>query len=90
MVEFEFVETLKKPEEEDFKNEKKEVKDKADKEEKKTTEKTNTPTTKTEGSEELGLADILTESWNEIAVEKGYEPVLDKQGECLKKHTARI
>lgn len=40
--------------------------------------------------ESIGLSDMVSEIWNEVAVEKGYEPVNEKQKEFLNRHTARV
>ena len=40
--------------------------------------------------EEIGISELIAEGWNEIAVGKGYEPVLDKQQEFLKRHSTRF
>ena len=38
----------------------------------------------------LGIADMISGIWNEVAVERGYEPVNEKQQEFLNKHTMRF
>ena len=38
----------------------------------------------------LGLAGMVSGIWNDLAAERGYEPVDEKQQEFLNKHTARL
>ena len=96
-IEFKWKDTEKKPEEEDFKKEKAEKKAENDKQEQKEQQKEaekeferNAEAETFDNTTSLGISDMLTETWNDIAVEKGYEPVLDKQAEFLRKHTARL
>ena len=40
--------------------------------------------------EAIGLASLISGVWNEVAVDKGYEPVTEKQDAFLQRHTARL
>lgn len=40
--------------------------------------------------ESIGLSGVISEVWNEVAVDKGYEPVSDKQSAFLQRHTERL
>lgn len=40
--------------------------------------------------ESMGLAEMVSEMWNDVGGEKGYELVTDKQKAFLEKHTARL
>ena len=40
--------------------------------------------------ETIGLSSMISEVWNETAVEKGYDPVTEQQDEFLRRHTARL
>ncbi len=43
-----------------------------------------------QGVETGSLASIIVMNWNKIAVDKGYEPVSDRELEYLKEHSQRL
>ena len=93
MVDIEWSDTPEKPEEKEFQKEKNDIKtdfEKKERLEQKEQAKKEFQKEPPSEDETLGIADLISEGWNEIAVEKGYEPVLDKQTEFLKKHTVRL
>lgn len=97
MVKMMWEDTPKSENEEDLQKEKQEQKTKQDAEQsaeqkdaqKKGVEGFAAPTEPDLEGEDI-IADTVLEGWNEVAVPKGYEPVLDKQERFYKKHMARF
>ena len=90
-IDIEWKDVEKKLEEDEFKTEKKAEFDKQQKEQQEEqTEQTEQAEQTEQDYESIGLVDLVSESWNELAVEKGYEPVTEKQQASLRKHTARL
>jgi len=90
-IDIEWEDVEKKVEEDEFKKEKKAEYDKQQKEQKtEEKEEQEKPEAQVQKYEPIGLSSLGSEVWNEVAVEKGYEAVSDKQSEFLQKHTARL
>ena len=51
---------------------------------------TGNQSTPDQPNEIVGIARMGADTWNEIAVSKGYEPVTDAQKDFLQKHTNRL
>ncbi|MDE2439262.1 MAG: hypothetical protein KGN01_07785 [Patescibacteria group bacterium] len=95
-IEVEWSNIEEKPEESEFKDEKsekweqrqKETAADAETQSKKTSETAGK--THTENDESIGLAEMISETWNEVGADRGYEPISDKQANFLTRHTQRL
>lgn len=84
MVNFEWSETDKKPEEDEFKSEKTQQQQDAE------SSTQNAATTNDKTAASIGLAALLYETWNTVAVKKGYDEVNPIQKQFLDKHTEKL
>ena len=89
-IDIEWKDVEKKVEEEEFKKEKAAEYQQQTEQQKTEQQKTETATEDKEKFEALGLSDVISETWNEIAVDKGYEAVNEKQAAFLRKHSERL
>ncbi len=90
MIDFKWQDVDKKPEEEDLKKEKQEKQQEAEQQEQQEKQQEQQQAESNDEAEPLGISDLIVETWNDIAVERGYEPVFDKQQAQLRKHFARL
>lgn len=87
-VDIEWKDVEKKLEEDEFKKEKSEqLQQEADTAAEQQSDKKQD---KESDYETIGLSNMVSEMWNGVAVEKGYDPVTEKQSEFLQRHTARF
>ena len=91
MVNFEWSGTDKKPEEDEFKSEKTQQQQDAES----STQKTATNDKPAAGATDnrphsIGLAALVYETWNTVAVKKGYDEVNSIQKQFLDKHTEKL
>lgn len=89
-INIEWKDVEKKVEEDEFKQEKKAQYDEQQQQQSEQNSKQNNEQNDKDEYESLGLASMISEVWNEVAVNKGYEPVTDKQNTFLQKHTEKL
>jgi Skp family chaperone for outer membrane proteins len=89
-IDIEWKDVEKKVEEDEFKKEKAAEYQQQQSDQKTEQQKTETATEDKDKFESIGLADIVSETWNSIAVDKGYEAVTPQQAAFLRKHSERL
>jgi hypothetical protein len=90
-IDIEWKDVEKKVEEDEFQKEKKAQYD--EQQQQQQTEQNSEQNSEQDDADEyesLGLASMISEVWNEVAVDKGYEPVTEKQDAFLQRHTEKL